>query len=197
MPIYHRIFEAGHLQFVTTSTYHRVRILSLPDYCHQFVEALRDARARLKFRLLGWVLMPEHVHLLLQPWPAESTSDLVKDIKQRSANSILKALHATSDLAESGALLRSFHLPPTVHGRSHYRVWQRRFVPFNVYTEKRGHEKLEYMHNNPVKRRLVAAPGDWPWSSWRFYFLGDASLLEMDRLEDSRAGSERRSERMD
>ena len=42
--------------------------------------------------------------------------------------------------------------------------------------------KLDYMHNNPVKRRLVASPADWPWSSWRFYFLGDRSLLEMDRI---------------
>jgi len=65
-------------------------------------------------------------------------------------------------------------------------------VPFNVYTEKKCREKLEYMHNNPVKRRLVTAPGDWPWSSWRFYNLGDASLLEMDRLGDSRAGNEQR-----
>jgi putative transposase len=41
---------------------------------------------------------------------------------------------------------------------------------------------LNYMHNNPVKRGLVSAPGDWPWSSWRFYFLQDASILRMDRL---------------
>jgi putative transposase len=43
-------------------------------------------------------------------------------------------------------------------------------------------EKLNYMHNNPVKRGLVKEPGDWPWSSWRYYFLPDASLLAMDRV---------------
>ena len=65
---------------------------------------------------------------------------------------------------------------------STYRVWQRRFYPFNVYSEKKRLEKLDYMHNNPVKRGLVKEPGEWPWSSWRFYFRQDASLLEMDRL---------------
>ncbi len=60
--------------------------------------------------------------------------------------------------------------------------WQRRFYPFNVFSEKKRQEKLNYMHNNPVKRGLVSAPGDWPWSSWRFYFLQDASILRMDRL---------------
>ena len=52
----------------------------------------------------------------------------------------------------------------------------------NIWTEKKRLEKLNYMHMNPVKRRLVQKPGDWPFSSWRFYYLGDASLLAMDRV---------------
>ena len=52
----------------------------------------------------------------------------------------------------------------------------------NVWSEKKRLEKLNYMHNNPVKRRLVNSSGEWPWSSWRFYFLEDASLIAMDRL---------------
>jgi putative transposase len=63
-----------------------------------------------------------------------------------------------------------------------HRLWERRFYPLDVYSEKKRLEKLNYMHNNPVKRRLVCQPGDWPWSSWRFYFLNDASILRMDRL---------------
>jgi hypothetical protein len=51
-----------------------------------------------------------------------------------------------------------------------------------VASWKKYLEKLGYMHNNLVKRELVAAPGEWPWSSWRFYYLNDGSVLEMDRL---------------
>ncbi len=79
-------------------------------------------------------------------------------------------------------MLVRLRLPPTVHDQSHYRVGQRRFYPFNVYSEKERLEKLNTMHQNPVKRGLVTSPGDWPWSSWRFYFLQDASILAMDRL---------------
>ncbi|MGI0079880.1 MAG: hypothetical protein ACRECH_09665, partial [Nitrososphaerales archaeon] len=104
-----------------------------------------------------------------------------KDVKQRSAFTILEALRARRDLPSSQGLLRSLRLPPTVHDHAHYRVWQRRFVPFDVYTEKKTLEKLDYMHNNPVKRRLVAVAGDWAWSSWRFYCREDGSILEMDR----------------
>jgi hypothetical protein len=43
-------------------------------------------------------------------------------------------------------------------------------------------EKLDYVHNDPVERRLVEKPGDWPWSSWRFYYMEDCSVLAMDRM---------------
>ena len=54
------------------------------------------------------------------------------------------------------------------------------FIP--VFSEHKIQEKLDYMHNNPVTRGLVSAPGDWPWSSWRFYCLGDESVLRMNRM---------------
>ncbi len=79
-------------------------------------------------------------------------------------------------------MLTRLQLPPSVHDESHYRLWQRRFYPFSVFTEKKRQEKLKYMHNNPVKRGLVSSPENWPWSSWRFYFLQDTSILRMDRL---------------
>ena len=51
----------------------------------------------------------------------------------------------------------------------------------NIWSDKKMLEKLDYMHNNPVERGLVSHVGDWPWSSWRFYYLGDDSMIAMDR----------------
>ena len=62
-------------------------------------------------------------------------------------------------------------------------LWNRRFHPSNVYTEKKRREKLNYPHDNPVRRGLVSSAGDWPWSSWRYYYLHDVSALRMDRLD--------------
>jgi hypothetical protein len=52
----------------------------------------------------------------------------------------------------------------------------------NIWSPKKRQEKLNYMHANPVTRKLVEKRGDWAWSSWRFYFLDDASILSMDRM---------------
>jgi putative transposase len=182
VPVYHRYFAPGQLQFITTSTYRRVPVFLNPEYCQLFVDALRAVRSRLDFLLIGWVLMPDHFHILLRPGLTESTSDILKQAKQRSAFAILEALLGQPDVRSCRSLLRSFRLPPTVHSQAHYRVWQRRFVPFNVYTEKKRLQKLDYMHANPVTRGLVSSPAEWPWSSWRFYYLEDRSVLEMDRL---------------
>jgi hypothetical protein len=57
-----------------------------------------------------------------------------------------------------------------------------------VASWKKYLEKLGYMHNNPVKRGLVASPGDWPWSNWRFYYLNDGSVLEMHRVGLTQGG---------
>jgi REP element-mobilizing transposase RayT len=69
---------------------------------------------------------------------------------------------------------------PPFHGP--HRVWQRRFYDLNVWSEKKTSEKLDYMHNNPAKRGLVASPDQWPWSSFSFYYLKDSSVLAMDRF---------------
>jgi hypothetical protein len=65
-----------------------------------------------------------------------------------------------------------------LHPRS---FWQRRFYDFNVWSRKKRIEKLNYMHRNPVKRGLVAAPQLWLWSSYRFYQYRERNMCTPDR----------------
>jgi putative transposase len=182
MPIYGRHFEPGQLQFITTSTYRRLKLFGSPRFRCVFVEALRQLRQETGSLLIGWVLMPEHFHLLIKPEPAQSTSGFMQELKKRTAQRIIATLVENAPYPWCHQMLTRLRLPPTVHSDSHYRVWQRRFVPSNVYTEKKRLEKLDYMHHNPVKRRLVSSPDQWHWSSFRFYYLNDLSILTMDRL---------------
>ena len=182
MPVYGRHFSPGHLQFITTSTYRRSPLFTCQRFCWTFVDTLRQVRQETGPLLLGWVLMPEHFHLLIKPEPAAATVRFMRELKKRSAQQIIAALARNQHHPHCCALLDRLRLPPTVHDGSSYRLGQRRYVPFNVFTEKKRIEKLNYMHNNPAKRRLVSSPHQWPWSSFRFYYLNDSSVLTMDRL---------------
>jgi len=182
VPTHKRHFAPGQLQFLTSSTYHRAKLFESDRFRWSFVEVLGQLRIEMGFRLIGWVLMPDHFHLLIKPEPVASTSRFMQELKKRTAQRILSALSENQRVPWCGKMLARLRLPPTVHADSQFRVWQRRFYPFGVYSEKKRLEKLNYMHGNPVKCGLVASPEQWPWSSFRFYSLNDSSVLSMDRL---------------
>jgi putative transposase len=182
MPTHKRHFAPGQLQFLTTSTYRRARLFESDRFRLYFVEVLNQLRSETGFRLIGWVLMPDHFHLLIKPEPAASTSRFMQELKKRTAQRIVSALSENQRVPWCKRMLARLRLPPTVHCDSQFRVWQRRFYPFGIYSEKKRLEKLNYMHGNPVKWGMVASPEEWPWSSFRFYHLNDSSVLSMDRL---------------
>ena len=177
----HHYSTGSHLHFITASTYRRVRLFDSPRFRARFIETLDQLRSEFDFRLVGYVLMPEHFHLLVRPSKAHSPSRIVGSLKQRTARYIIENLKESKE-PWCRRMLNKIVLPETVHDESTYRVWQRRFYDFNVWSESKQLEKLQYMHGNPVKRRLVENPANWLWSSWRFYHLGDTSVLAMDRL---------------
>ena len=126
--------------------------------------------------------MPEHFHLLLWPSAHANPSRIVQSLKERTAKFALFHLRRNGAHPWCAQMLEKLALPPSVHRPSTHRAWPRRFYGLNIWSEKKRQEKLNYMDANPVKRGLVAAPELWPWSSFRFYYLEDASLLGMDSL---------------
>ena len=167
-----RYYGRGHLHFLTFSCCQRRPLLETRDARDVFLRELDRARSEWKFRLLGYVVMPEHVHLLISEPPAGTPSTALHQLKLRVA----KRLRPRSKRGRSGQTELSF-----AGGVEPLRsFWQARFYDFNVYSEGKIKEKLNYMHANPVKRGLVDHPSDWAWSSWNFYFGEGEPLIRMD-----------------
>ena len=68
-----------------------------------------------------------------------------------------------------------------------HRLWQRGFYDFNIYNEETLTEKLDYIHNNPVRAGLVTSPRDYTWSSYRFYISEERTLAELQVTAGRRA----------
>ena len=135
--------EGGDLHFVTFSCFHRCAYLESSAMRDLFEEALARMCHCYQFDVFGYVVMPEHVHLLL--------SEPGKDL-------LAVGLQALKISVSKRAEERPF--------------WQARYYDFNVFTRSKLVEKLDYMHWNPVKRGLVEKPEDWRWSSCRYYRTG-------------------------
>ena len=142
----------------------------------RFVRILDQARARFGFRPFGYVVMPEHVHLLISE-PAKGTpSTVLQVLKQR----VSRALRRKRRTSSGGQLRLNFACEEYAPA-----FWQRRFYDFNVWSAKKLFEKLQYIHNNPVQRKLVLHPKDWPWSSWSHYAKRERGLIAIDALNDT------------
>jgi len=146
-----RYRQSGCIHFVTFGCYRRFQHLGTAAARELFERSLEAMRLRYGFVVCGYVVMPEHVHLLV--------SEPTKAI-------LAKAIQALKLSVSVQRKERPF--------------WQRRYYDFNVWSEQKHTEKLRYMHRNPVVRGLVAKPEDWPWSSFRHYATGVEGTVEIE-----------------
>ena len=163
-----RYYGKGDLHFITFSCYRRLPLLKSARARDVFVRELATLRDELEFRLVGYVVMPEHVHLLVSEPRKGTPSTVLHQLKLRVSRKLRKRRRSVQ--------ARQMCLPFEGSGEPARAFWQARFYDFNVYSEGKRIEKLNYMHENPLKRKLVTHPKEWPWSSWGFY-AGAAKVL--------------------
>ena len=156
-----RFQQSRDVHFITFSCYRRQPKLSNPGAPSIFLSALERVRKSRRLCVYGYVVMPEHVHLLVNEPEVGTLADALQSLKQGVARRL--ALRAD----------QSF--------------WQARYYDFNVWSERKFLEKLRYIHRNPVHRELVARPEDWMWSSFRHYATGEASAVEIESQWTARA----------
>jgi len=167
----HRSYGAHHLHFITCSCYHRLPLLRSARSRDCLLSVLEQTRTRYRFVVVGYVVMPEHLHLLLSEPEVGTPSTVMQVLKQRTARALLPKTKRRDP--------RQSQLFSEIPARVPF--WQARFYDFNVWTAKKRAEKLQYLHWNPVKRSLVAAPEDWRWSSCRFYLRGEVGAVGVDQ----------------
>jgi putative transposase len=156
MPHPRRLDDALYTHFITFSGYHRRRLLD-HDRCKQtFLGVLNEVREKFTARCVGFVLMPDHVHLLIWFPQPRQLSPFVQQLKGRSSTQIKRFLR-------DGLVQYAARISPADP------VWQVRFYSFEIDGQKKLEEKLTYMHLNPVRAGLVARMIDWQWSSARWY----------------------------
>jgi putative transposase len=170
-----RYYGQGQLHFVTFSCYRRLALLGTARARNMFVKELDKARRDYGFLLVGYVVMPNHVHLLMSEPKKGTPSTVMQMLKQR----VSRKMRMKGQAIPKGQL--SLRFPKFAADLPQF--WQPRFYDFNVYSHKKKKEKLEYMHANPVVRGLVKHPRDWPWSSFSFYAKDETGLVEIDIVD--------------
>ena len=187
----HRADVPGDARFLTFSCFHQQPFLSRSRSCQWVLEAINRSRASHGFDLWAYVLMPEHVHLLICPGhEPHRVADMLYTLKKSVTN---RALSYVKRNAPEFLTSMEDRRP---NGRISHRFWQRGGgYDENLFSPDKIWDKIDYIHANPVRRGLCEHPIDWKWSSARAYEESnrvdgngnnDMVRIDFDSLPDDR-----------
>lgn len=159
----------GALHFVTGNIVDRIAIFKQDSCCRAFVDELRELLARWPAKLISWVLMPEHFHLIVNPQDGDIKS-FIRCLKS------LTAIRLWEVSEHPGFILET----PAVDGSIH-QVWQDSFKAMPLWSSWMIWQKINYVHANPVRAGLVKSARDYPWSSFRAFYLESNEPLPIDQ----------------
>ncbi len=163
MPKLRHFDHLNSARFFTFTCHRRVPHLNSPEPRDIVVKHLGIMRERTGTRIFGFVLMPEHIHLVLHPRDSIELGRAIGFLKSESAKEIKRVQNLSVEQT----------------------IWQPRGFDHNCRTREAVLNMIQYCHNNPVRRNLCETPTDWNWSSARWYAGIREEGLIVDDIDES------------
>jgi REP element-mobilizing transposase RayT len=155
----------GALHFVTGNLFERIPVFKQERCCKSFFETLGTLVTDWPCKLIAYVLMPDHIHLIVNPQDGR-IKEFTGKLKSLSAKAIVKSAQGIHFKLDSEGC---------------HQVWQESFKAVPLWSAWMIWQKINYIHANPVRARLVSSARDYPWSSFRAFYLGSNDPLPVDR----------------
>jgi len=178
MPLRDRKYYQGNAYYITTSIHKFIKIFEEKKYIDIILKNINFYRRKYDFKILAYVIMPNHLHLFIFPKQdnAETISNMMGDFKRFTSRSLREQMEKDNKIV----WLKRFRLNEPKKKNCHYRIWQERFDDLAVYSPSVARTKINYIHNNPVRKGIVEKPEDYLYSSARNYILNDQSITKVD-----------------
>jgi putative transposase len=176
-----RYHDSGQSHFLTFSCYQRNPKFADTMFYDLFPLCLEAMRLRFRMRIYGYVVMPEHVHLLVSEPEHGNLAEAMHYLKlslSKRARSLRLVPQVRVPVLDPVPQVRVLRLDANLGPDEPF--WQKRYYDRNVRSVREFGIKLRYLHRNPVKRGLVRDPGDWKWSSFRHYAFREMGVVEIE-----------------
>jgi putative transposase len=155
----------GALHFVSGNFLGRIPIFKQEECCESFIETLGTLLSEWPCKLIAYVLMPDHIHLIVNPRDGR-IKEFTGALKSLSAKDITKTARGINfNLASEGSL----------------QVWQESFKATPLWSAWMIWQKINYIHANPVKAKLASSARDYRWSSFQAFYAGDEKPLKINQ----------------
>jgi putative transposase len=168
-------FDRDHLYFITTKAVDHMYLFQRDTVMRLLVDTLDCLQLRKWLTLYAFVIMPNHIHLIVQCPAERPVKEFARVYKRHVAERLLCQYQAENN--QQGLNLLAAKVPRP--GKQAYKVWEDGYSAKNVFSPGFLRQKMEYIHNNPCQPQwdLVADPADYIWSSARFYLTNQPSII--------------------
>ena len=168
----YRITSDSGYYFVTSTIIDWVPLIISDAIPMIIVKSFKFCQENKGLQLFGFVIMPNHFHVIINMEKPEEIPSVMRDLKRHTSQEISKYLKNHSQ--------RKLFWIDRFYGGKVNNVWQEGYHPEMIRSDKWFLQKLDYIHNNPVKAGFVERPEYWKYSSARNYILSDHSLIKLD-----------------
>ena len=165
----YKVFDISKPYFVTSSIVSWIKIFNVYNITDILIESIKYCQLSKGLEIYAYVIMPDHFHMVCRSISYKTLSEIFRDLKKYTSRSIIKYLKENTNNTYS-AWLDKFRIDKNTHDlNEHYRLWQDGYNPKELSSNKFIDQKIDYIHNNPVKAGLVSKPDDYIYSSARNY----------------------------
>jgi REP element-mobilizing transposase RayT len=175
-----KIIAGVNLYFITTTIVEWRSVFDTIPLFETIIESLKYCCANKRLHLHAYVIMPNHTHYIVSTDPPEKLSDIMRDFNRFTSQRITEVLKEM----RRDELLATFHQAAKEEGRGNqYKVWQEGYHPIAIDSGDFFQQKLDYLHENPVRKGFVEKPENWLYSSARNYILDDHSIINVECIK--------------
>ena len=173
-----RIFpEETTLYYSTCTLVNWLPVFQSDMYFQTIIDSLKFCKLNKGLYLLAYVIMPTHLHLVTANSEQTTLSEIMRDFRQFTAKQIRKLLEMEGRMV----FLNLFAKAAQNLKKQEYKIWADDFHPVALKSDRWIGQKINYIHNNPVRKGFVELPEHWKYSSARNWILGDDRIIEIDR----------------
>ena len=181
MPTGYQIVEQSRVHYLTFQVVYWIDVFSRREYRDRFLESLAYCRQHKSLEVYGYVIMTNHIHLLVRS-AAGNLSGAVRDLKKFTSKAIAESICDARESRREWILRLLEHAAKRQNKEGKYQLWTHENHAELVYSNSFIEQKLAYIHENPVRAGFVKNPEDYLYSSARNYAEMDA-LIEIDKID--------------
>lgn len=178
----YRFDNAEGVYFVTSAVVEWVDAFTRHQYCDIVVNSLKYCIEHKGLVLHAWVIMPNHIHLIISRRGAASFSDIMRDFKKFTSAEIAKEMQVVTESRKDWMMWLFKSAGEKNTQNNQFQFWQQQNHPIELTSTAFTLQKLDYVHNNPVRAKIVDAAAHYVYSSAKNYY-GEEGLLPVDILD--------------